>query len=176
LAFDVAREGSRSEGDSERFRGALASYEKAQSEIEEEGGEQEVGEYRVAYIVEPAEGWWEGEPESLEWRATAAGETNHIEVLPFEARSGLLVPNMGGTLTVLDGAGNEVESKPLGLYRGEFYHYANNFSIPRSGTYTLRAELNPPRFNRHEVDGEGKVFTEPVTVSFENVKIDVEKR
>lgn len=61
------------------------------------------------------------------------------------------------------------------MYRGEFYHYANNLGIPESGTYTLRAELDPPAFNRHEVDGEGKVFTEPVTVEFENVEIDTKE-
>ncbi len=37
------------------------------------------------------------------------------------------------------------------MYQGEFYRYANNFGIPESAT--LRAELNLPGFNRHEVDG-----------------------
>ena len=110
LAFDVARGDSESEGASGRFQGVVASYEAAQSEIDEEGGEREVGEYRVAYIVESAEGWWEGEPESLEWREPAAGETNHIEILPFEAKTGLLIPNMEGTLTVFAASGNEVRA------------------------------------------------------------------
>jgi hypothetical protein len=162
--------GSASHG---KFQGVVTSYEVAQSEIEEDGGEKAVGEYRVGYIVEPAEGWWEGPPGNLTWREPAAGETNHIEILPFEAETGLLVPNMQGTLTVLDNSGEEVESKPLELYRGQFYHYANNFSLPGSGTYTLRAALNPPEFRRHETEEEsaGKVFTEPVTVEFENVEI-----
>ena len=66
----ASRGGSASGSDSawERFWGILASYEVAQSEIDEEGGEQEVGEYRVGYIVEPAEGWWEGPPGNLTWR------------------------------------------------------------------------------------------------------------
>jgi hypothetical protein len=38
------------------FQGVVDSYEVAQREIEEEGGEQRVGEYRVRYIIEPAEG------------------------------------------------------------------------------------------------------------------------
>lgn len=161
----------------DKFEGVVASYEVAQSEIDEEGGEKEAGEYRVGYIVEPAEGWWEGPPTNLTWRDPAAGETNHIEILPFEAGSGLLVPNMEGTLTVLDDSGEEVESKPLEFYRGEFYHYANNFSLPESGTYTLRAVLNPPEFRRHETEeeSEGKVFTEPVTVEFQNVEISTEE-
>lgn len=158
------------------FRGVVASYEVAQSEIDDEGGEQEVGEYRVGYIVEPAEGWWEGAPENLAWREPAAGETNHIEILPFEQETGLLVPGAEITLTVLDEAGEVVESKPLEFYRGEFYHYANNFSLPGSGTYALRAEIEPPTFLRHGTkDGEGRVLTEPVVVEFETVEIDTEE-
>jgi hypothetical protein len=154
----------------------VASYETAQEEIDEEGGEQEVGEYRAGYIVEPAEGWWEGSLESLAWCRPAAGKTNHMEILPFEAETGLLMPNMEGTLTVLDESGEEVDSKPLVFYRGEFYHYANNFSLAGSATYTLRAELEPPNFRRHETEErQRRVFSEPVTVEFENVDISTEE-
>ena len=159
-----------------RFEGIVATYSVAQSEIDEEGGEQEVGEYRVGYIVEPAEGWWDGAPENLVWREPAAGETNHIEILPFEAETGLLVPGAEITLTVLNEAGEVVESKPLEFYRGEFYHYANNFGLPGSGTYALRAEIEPPTFLRHGTEeGEGRVLTEPVVVEFESVEIDTEE-
>ncbi len=95
--------------------------------------------------------------------------------MPSEVGSGLLVPEAEITLTVLDESGNEVDSKPLRFYRGEFYHYANNFSLPGSDTYTLRAEIAPPTFLRHETDeAQGRVFTEPVTAEFENVEIDTE--
>jgi hypothetical protein len=176
--------GSASDGDSasgssktggDEFQGVLDSYGTAQAEIDGEGGEQEVGDYRVGYIVEPAEPWWEGDPENLTLREPAPGETNHIEILPFEAATGLFVPGMEGTLTVLNGSGEEVDSKPLQLYRGEFYHYANNFSLPGSGAYTLRAEMQPPTFLRHETEEkEGRVLTEPIVVEFENVNISTE--
>ena len=159
-----------------RFGGVVASDEVAQSEIDAEGGEQEIGDYQEGYIVEPAEGWWEGAPENLAFREPAAGETKHIEILPFEAETGLLVPGAEITLSVLDEAGEVVESKPLEFYRGEFYHYANNFSLPESGTYTLRAEIAPPTFLRHGTDdGEGRVPTEPVVIEFESVEIDTEE-
>ncbi len=46
----------------------------------------------------------------------------------------------------------------------------------QSGTYTLRAEIASPTFRRHETDeAQGKVFTEPVTVEFEDVQIDTEE-
>ena len=157
------------------FQGVLDSYGTAQAEIDGEGGEREVGDYRVGYIVEPAEPWWEGDSGNLTLREPAPGETNHIEILPFEAETGLLIPYMEGTLTVLNEAGEEVDSKPLQFYRGEFYHYANNFSLPGSGAYTLRAEMQPPTFLRHETENrEGRVLTEPIVVEFENVNISAE--
>ncbi len=160
---------------SDEFQGIVDSYGTAQAEIDGEGGEQEVGDYRVGYIVEPAEPWWEGDPGSLTFREPATGETNHIEILPFEAETGLLIPYMEGTLTVLNESGEEVDSKPLQFYRGEFYHYANNFSLPESGIYTLRAEMQPPTFLRHETeDREGRVLTEPLMVEFENIEISTE--
>lgn len=160
---------------SPEFRGVMESYAVAHEEIEAEGGEKEVGPYRVGYIVESAEGWWEGDPENLEWREPLSSETNHIEILPFAAETGELVPDAGVRLTILNEEGEPVGSKPLSFYRGEFYHYANNFSVPGSGEYTLEAEIEPPSFLRHGAeDGEGKVFTEPVSVEFENVEITVE--
>ncbi len=52
--------GKEKTGGNSKFRGVTDSYAIAQEEIESEGGEQEAGEYRVGYIVEPAEGWWDG--------------------------------------------------------------------------------------------------------------------
>lgn len=167
--------GSTGEGHSE-FEGVVDSYSVAHEEIEEEGGEQEVGPYRVGYIVEPAEGWWGSDPEDLQWREPRDGETNHIEILPYDKESGLLIPEAKITLTVVDESGEEVESKKLNFYYAEFYHYANNFSLPRSGEYTLQAKIEPPTFLRHgSEDGEGKVYTDPVTVEFEGVEIDTEE-
>lgn len=91
----------------------MGAYAVAQEEIEDAGGEKEVGAYRVGYIVEPAEGWWDGNPTVLQWRGPSGAETNHIEILPFEAESGLLVPDMRIDLTILYEAGEVVESKPL---------------------------------------------------------------
>lgn len=157
------------------FQGVVDSYGVAQAEIEAEGGEVEAGEYRVGYIVEPAEGWWEGDPPNLEWREPAAGETNHIEILPYDAETGLFVPYMDVELTVLDENGEEIENKPLFPYYAEFYHYADNFSLPESGTYTLRAELGPPDFRRHgDENGEGRVYENRVIAEFEEVEIDIE--
>jgi len=55
----------------------------AQSEIDAEGSEQEVGEYRVGYVVQPAEGWWEGALENLAWREPIGGATRYLRIPPL---------------------------------------------------------------------------------------------
>ncbi len=161
---------------SESLQGVMDSYVLAHEEISAEGGEKDVGEYEIGYIVEPAEGWWQGDPGDLSWRDPAPAETNHIEILPFDAETGLLIPYMEITLTVLDESGERVDSKPLAFYYSDFYHYANNFELPGSGGYTLEADLTPPAFRRHgDEEGEGKVFTSPVRVRFEDVEVDTEE-
>ena len=105
-------------------------------------------------------------------------ETHYREILPFEPErpeSGLLIPVMEGRLTVVEDAGEGVDNQPAKLYHAEFYHYAHNFSVPENGTCTPRAKPQPPDFNRHgDEDGGGSVFTEAVTVMFENVEITSE--
>ncbi len=62
--------------------GVAAQYQQIEEEVEAEGGETQVGPWRIAYIVEPAEGWFEPRGGQLRWRPPAAGETHHIEILP----------------------------------------------------------------------------------------------
>jgi hypothetical protein len=164
----------RTSAEGSELQGMVDSYAVAHEEIEEEGGEEETGPYRVSYIVELVEGWREGDPEDPEWRDPSPEETHNLEILPFDRESGLLIPEMEGRLTVVEVAG-EGDNQPVRLYHAELYHYANNFSVPEDGTYTLKAELQPPDFNRHgDEDGGGGVFTEAVTVMFENVEITSE--
>jgi hypothetical protein len=77
-----------------------------------------------------------------------------------EREVGLFISGIEGTLTVLNETGEEVDSKPLQLNRGEFNHYANNVSLPNSGTYTLKAKMQPPAFLQHCTEG-GKAGYSP---------------
>jgi hypothetical protein len=129
--------------------GVVAQYGKIEQEVRAEGGDQVVGPWRIAYIVEPAEGWFEPRAGRLRWRAPARGETNHIEILPIEAKTGRLVPDVPVTLEALDTQGERVARKRLAFYHAEFFHYAENFALPESGRYTLRATIGAPAFRRH---------------------------
>jgi len=156
--------------------GVAAQYRQIEEEVRAEGGEQRIGPWRIAYIVEPAEGWYErsaGGP--LRWRAPAPDETHHIEILPIEAQTGRLVPAVAITLEVLDERGERVARRSLPMYYAEFFHYADNVAIPRAGAYTLRATIAPPALRHHGEEGEPPALAEGATATFEGVRLEVEE-
>ena len=152
--------------------GVAAQYATLAEEIEAEGGRTTSGDWEVAYIVEPAEPWFEttdGEPTR---REPAAGETHHLEIIPIEAATGRIVPEVPIRLELLDDTGEAVDEKELMFFNAEFFHYAHNFSIPDEGDYTLRATLQPPEFTRHGESVEALTLLEPVPVTFEDVRLE----
>lgn len=153
-------------------KGVAAQYATIEEEVHAEGGEKPTGRWRIAYIVEPAEGWFERRGDDFEWRAPAENETHHIEILPIEAETGRLVPNVPITVEVLDAQGERVARKSLTPYYAEFFHYAENFSIPEAGDYTLRAEIEPPDLRRHGEEQEDPALADGAEVEFEKVRLE----
>ena len=145
-----------------------------EEEIAEEGGAVESGPWRIAYIKEPAEGWFRSENGRVVWREPTRGETAHLEIIPIERDSGRIVPYAGVTLEVLDAEGQRVEKRPLSFYYAEFFHYADNFRIPRDGEYTLRATVEAPPFRRHGDEDSGPALMESAQVEFQNVMIELD--
>jgi hypothetical protein len=152
--------------------GVAAQYSVLEDEIAAEGGAVESGAWRIAYIKEPAEGWFRTENGRVVWRDPQRGETAHLEIIPIERDSWRIVPYAGVTLEVLNEDGQRVEKRPLSFYYAEFFHYADNFRIPRDGEYTLRATVEPPSFRRHGDEDSGPALMESVQVEFENVMIE----
>jgi hypothetical protein len=152
--------------------GVAAQYATLTEEIAAEGGRTTSGDWEVAYIVEPAEPWFETTDGNPTRREPAAGETHHLEIIPIEAATGRIVPEVPIRLEVLDENGEVVEEKELMFFHAEFFHYANNFSIPAEGDYALRATLQPPQFTRHGESLEELTLLEPVTVTLEDVHLE----
>ncbi|MEF3120185.1 iron transporter [Kocuria flava] len=153
-------------------QGVVTQYTVLNEEVEAEGGRTTSGDWEVAYIVEPAEAWFEttgGEPTR---REPAAGETHHLEIIPIDAATGRIVPDVPIRLEVLDENGEVVDEQELMFFHAEFFHYANNFSVPEAGEYTLRATLQPPQSPRHGESLEELTLLEPATVTFDNVRLE----
>jgi len=151
--------------------GVARQYATLEEEIRTEGGETRSGSWRVAYVVEPAEPWFERRGSDYAFRRPARGETHHIEIIPFEAATGRVVPDVPIRLEVLGAGGKVVDAKRLNFYYAEFFHYANNFAVPEAGSYTLRATLSPPTFPRHGEEDEKAALTDGATVTFQNVRL-----
>jgi Fe2+ transport protein len=157
---------------SEVPEGVVAQYTVLNEEVEAEGGRTTSGDWEVAYIVEPAEAWFEttgGEPTR---REPAAGETHHLEIIPIDAATGRIVPDVPIRLEVLNENGEVIDEQELMFFHAEFFHYANNFSIPTAGDYTLRATLQPPQSPRHGESLEELTLLDPATITFEDVRLE----
>ncbi|MGH4024058.1 MAG: iron transporter [Pseudonocardiaceae bacterium] len=152
--------------------GVAKQYATLKKEIAAEGGETTSGLWRIGYIVEAAEPWFEPAGSDYRFREPAAGETHHIEIIPFEASTGRIVPAVPIRVEVVDAGGKVVDAKDLNFYYAEFFHYANNFSVPQAGKYTLRATLQAPKLMRHGEQAQGPALAEGAKVEFRDVQLD----
>lgn len=170
----TACSGSSAEESPDLPAGVVDMYETVASEIADRGGEQTVGEWRIGYIVEAAEPWFEKHGSHSTFREPQGAETNHIEIIPFEASTGRIVPEVPIHVQVIDASGEVVDEKNLNFYYATFFHYANNFSLPGTGTYTIKATLGAPTFLRHGDASEGPALAEGAEVEFTDVEIETE--
>ena len=139
--------------------GVTHQYATLEEEVVERGGSTTSGEWKISYIVEAAEPWFRNHRGHQVFRAPTGAETHHIEVIPIEKETGRIVPNVPITLEVLDDGGHVVDSKELNFYYSTFFHYANNFSVPESGAYSLRAKLDAATFLRHGEQNEAPALS-----------------
>ena len=151
--------------------GVEEQYTVLAEEVAERGGRTTSGDWDIAYIVEAAEPWFEVHHGGEKFREPTADETHHIEIIPTEKATGRIVPDVPITVQVVDADGNVVDEQTLNFYHSTFYHYANNFSVPEEGTYTLRATLGVPPFMRHGEEGEQPALSEGAELTFENVEL-----
>ena len=152
-------------------QGVASMYRTVEEEIAEAGGATTTGEWRVGYVVEEAESWFEQHGGHETFREPRSGETHHIEIVPFEKTTGRIVPTVPIHVEVLAQDGSVVDEKDLNFYYAEFFHYANNFEVPDSGTYRIRATLSAPTFKRHGDAEEGPALAKGATVTFDDVEL-----
>jgi hypothetical protein len=86
-----------------------------------------------------------------------------------------VVPEVPIHLEIVDQDGGIVDERDLNFYYAEFFHYANNFSIPEAGAYTLRATLEVPAFLRHGEEADGPALAEGAVVEFPDVQLELDE-
>ncbi|MBE8476051.1 hypothetical protein [Streptomyces justiciae] len=83
----------------------------------------------------------------------------------FAARGGVtktgpMVPNVPIRPEVVDAKDEVAQVQDLNSCHAETFHYADNFSVPTGGTYTLRATPQRPTFLRRSASGEKPALSE----------------
>lgn len=157
---------SRKQGDA-----FLAAVKEMVGEEADSGKLKEVDDYLIGYAVEHAEGMYEWQDGELVWH-NPTDENAHIEIVVADKADGRFLPGLEVRVTLLDADGQEVgtHTQPF-LWHPWLYHYGRNWKVPGSGTYSLRVDVQPPPYMRHD-KVHGKRHQRSANVAFENVKIE----
>lgn len=133
--------------------------------------EMAVGEYRVAFAVTPALPY--AEPDAggrLVHHEPASGEV-HLGVAVRDAADGRLVPDLAVRATLVDARGQTLDRRalPFGYYP-VLHRYGDNLRWPAAGPLTVRVEIAPPAYWRHDPSN-GDRFRDSTTVEFTDVAV-----
>ena len=151
---------------------AFLAAVKEMTESEADSGNLRVtDDYLVGYAIEKAEGMYIWEGEELVWKNPST-ENAHIEVVVADRYDGRFIPGLNVKVTLYDDKGEEIgaHTQPY-LWHPWLYHYGRNWGIAASGIYTLKIDVKPPPYSRHD-KVHGKRHCTPVSVRFEKVYIE----
>lgn len=140
-------------------------------DVADAGGEQQAGDYIVAFAQERAEGMYmlRGEGE-LEW-VEPQEENCHLEISVSDAADRRFIPALDIEASLIAGNGDVTGPFPVPfLWHPGLYHYGRNIKLPGDGRYTLRIRIAPPSFMRHDKEN-GRLYASTVEVEFRDVQL-----
>jgi len=140
-------------------------------DVADAGGEQQAGDYIVAFAQERAEGMYMLRKEGqLEW-VEPADENCHLEISVSDAADGRFIPalDITATLVAADGKAIGPFAVPF-LWHPGLYHYGRNVELPGDGRYTIRIRIAAPTFMRHDRIN-GRRYAETIEVAFKDVQL-----
>jgi hypothetical protein len=141
--------------------------------VADDGGKKRSGEYLIGYAIEEAEGLYRFDRGELTWEEPT-GRNVHVEVAVRDAADGRFIPGLDVEATLRrDGEDLGTHKQDL-VWHPMLYHYAHNWQVSGDGgRYELEVRFDPPRFRRHDKIN-GRRFTEPGHVVFQDVAIGPE--
>lgn len=143
-------------------------------DLAETGGTERKGDYIVAFAQDGAEGMYRMRNGELEW-VEPTEDNCHIEISVCDAADKRFIPHLAIRITLI--AEDGVEIGPVDVpfvWHPGMYHYGRNLAVPEDGLYTLRVNVDPPTFSRHD-EKKGDRYGEPIEVTFEDVLITTGK-
>jgi hypothetical protein len=105
-------------------------------------GDLRAGEFRIAYTMTPAEGWWgKAGGGTLAWHEAPANHV-HLRIFVLNLADGRLVPGLTLRATLTDGNGNE-QTVPVDFgWYPLMNAYGGNFPLDVESDYTLRVTVD----------------------------------
>lgn len=164
-ATDATRDSVRTYLAKREGRMLQRSLDEMFSSVAVNGAETRDGPYLVTLAVERAEAYWvlHGKDLSYNTRVEQSAERNaHLEVGVRDTVTGRFVPGLDVTATVTDASNHVVGTMPeMFMWHPWIHHYGQNWRVPRTGRYTIRAHAAMPPFRRYGRSG-ATLFAAPV--------------
>jgi hypothetical protein len=106
-------------------------------------GDARAGEFRIAFTITPAEGWWDKAGDgTLAWHE-APDDNVHLRIFVLNLADGRIVPGLNLRATLTDANGNE-QSVPVDFgWYPLMNAYGGNFPLDADSVYTLRVTVEP---------------------------------
>lgn len=140
--------------------------------VADNGAKQQKGDYIVGIAQERAEGMYRPLGEGrLEWMEPSEGDNCHMEISVGDIGDGRFIPQLTVRATVIPESGEAVGPFEVPfLWHPGLYHYGKDIKVPGDGIYTIRVEIDPPTFMRHDKVN-GNRYADKVVVEFPGFKI-----
>jgi hypothetical protein len=105
-------------------------------------GDIHAGEFRVAFTITPAEGWWDkAGGGKLAWHDAPAYNV-HLRIFVLDLADGRLVPDLHLRATLIDANGNEQAAPVAFGWYPLIDAYGGNVPLAADSTYTLRVAID----------------------------------
>jgi hypothetical protein len=154
--------------------GAMGRAVRAMNQQATSGAGQLSTDYRIEAAVEYAEAYWFCDPTTLAYKSeveASSAENCHIEIAPRDAWTGRFLPELNVTVTVWNANGHEIGTRPEPLmWHPWLYHYGENWRVPLSGRYRIRATFPAPAWRRYGATM-GRRFAQGATVEYRELRI-----
>lgn len=138
-----------------------------------DGRDTVLNDYKVAFAVEYAEGYWDYEHGIFRYKVEndLSGRTNgHVEVAVLDAKTGRFLHDLNVTATLnKDGKDIGTKVEPF-MWHPWLYHYGENWRVPSAGKYDLHIHFDPPPYRRYGKN-DGRQFARSLDFNFNNIKI-----
>ena len=133
-------------------------------------GDMHAGEFRVAFTVTPAEGWWDKAGGKLAWHDAPAYNV-HLRIFVLDLADGRLVPGLHLRATLTDANGNQQAAAIAYGWYPLINAYGGNVPLDADSSYTLRVAIDRDAKDPADADPSQEHLTRTTVAEFAPVAI-----